>query len=97
MIDERANRLTGRRARGGDAARVSSILKLASSEASQRRYDLLMDLLGSDGLGWQSEGHAEFELGIPRQWLRSRANTIEGGTSEVQLNIIAKRVLGMAS
>jgi alkylation response protein AidB-like acyl-CoA dehydrogenase len=97
LIDERANRLTGRRARGGDAARVSSLLKLASSEASQRRYELLMDLLGSDGLGWDSEGLGDFELGIPRQWLRSRANTIEGGTSEVQLNIIAKRVLGMPS
>jgi alkylation response protein AidB-like acyl-CoA dehydrogenase len=97
MVDERANRLTGARVRGGDAARVSSILKLASSEASQRRYELLMDLLGSDGLGWESEGLDEFELGIPRQWLRSRANTIEGGTSEVQLNIIAKRVLGMPS
>jgi alkylation response protein AidB-like acyl-CoA dehydrogenase len=95
MIDERANRLTGSRVRGGDAARVSSILKLASSEASQRRYSLLMDLLGTRGLGWNNEGQDAFEASIPKQWLRSRANTIEGGTSEVQLNIIAKRVLGM--
>lgn len=95
MIDERANRLTGTRARGGDAARVSSILKLASSEASQRRYSLLMDLLGTDGFGWESDGFSDEERSIPKQWLRSRANTIEGGTSEVQLNIIAKRVLGM--
>jgi alkylation response protein AidB-like acyl-CoA dehydrogenase len=95
MVDERANRLTGGRARGGDAARVSSILKLASSEASQRRYSLLMDLLGTNGFAWESDGYDESERSIPRQWLRSRANTIEGGTSEVQLNIIAKRVLGM--
>jgi alkylation response protein AidB-like acyl-CoA dehydrogenase len=95
MVDERANRLTSGRARGADAARVSSILKLASSEASQHRYDLLMDLLGTNGLGWNSQGHSEYEISIPRQWLRSRANTIEGGTSEIQLNIIAKRVLGM--
>ncbi|MEM7410461.1 MAG: acyl-CoA dehydrogenase family protein [Myxococcota bacterium] len=94
-VDEQANRLTGRRGRGGDAARVSSILKLASSETSQQRYALLMDLLGSEGFGWESEGFSAHELSIPRQWLRSRANTIEGGTSEVQLNIIAKRVLGM--
>ena len=79
----------------GDAARVGGILKLASSEASQQRYSLLMDLLGSNGLGWESEGFDDHQLSIPRQWLRSRANTIEGGTSEVQLNIIAKRVLGM--
>ena len=97
LIDERGNRLTGARARGQDAARVSSILKLMSSEASQARYDLLMDLLGPDGLSWNSEGVAGFDAGIPKQWLRSRANTIEGGTSEVQLNIIAKRVLGMPS
>ena len=95
LVAERANRLTGARARGGDAARVSSILKLASSEASQERYDLLMDLLGTRGLRWQNPGDAGYEAGIPKQWLRSRANTIEGGTSEVQLNIIAKRVLGM--
>jgi acyl-CoA dehydrogenase len=94
-IDERANRLTGGRARGEDAERVSSTLKLASSEASQQRYSLLMDLLGTEGLEWDSAGTAPSS--IPRQWLRSRANTIEGGTSEVQLNIIAKRVLGMTS
>jgi len=95
LVAERANRLTGGRARGADAARVSSILKLASSEASQQRYSLLMDLLGTNGLGWQNEGADAYEASIPKQWLRSRANTIEGGTSEVQLNIIAKRVLGM--
>ena len=94
LVAERANRLTVARSRG-DAARVGGILKLASSEASQQRYSLLMDLLGSDGLGWESEGFDDHQLSIPRQWLRSRANTIEGGTSEVQLNIIAKRVLGM--
>ncbi len=96
MIDERANRLTGARARGGDAARVSSIMKLASSETNQRRYSLLVDLLGHDGLMWNDENTSEYMASIPRQWLRSRANTIEGGTSEVQLNIISKRVLGMS-
>ena len=96
LVDERANRLTGARARGADATRVSSILKLASSEASQQRYSLLMDLLGTQGLDWTSDAAGGEKSPIPRQWLRSRANTIEGGTSEVQLNIIAKRVLGMS-
>lgn len=93
-VDERANRLTGARARGVDAARVSSILKLTSSEASQQRYSLLMDLLGTDALGWQEDDEGST---VAKGWLRSRANTIEGGTSEIQLNIIAKRVLGMSS
>lgn len=95
LVAERANRLTSARVRGRDAARVSSILKLASSSTIQNRYSLLMDLLGTDGFGWQSEGFGEYEGSMPKQWLRSRANTIEGGTNEVQLNIIAKRVLGM--
>lgn len=96
LVDERANRLTGARARGTDATRVSSILKLASSEASQQRYSLLMDLLGTRGLDWNSASSPNAGHSIAKQWLRSRANTIEGGTSEVQLNIIAKRVLGMS-
>jgi alkylation response protein AidB-like acyl-CoA dehydrogenase len=96
LVDERANRLTGARAGGADATRVSSILKLASSEASQQRYSLLMDLLGTRGLDWSSDASSTPGSSIAKQWLRSRANTIEGGTSEVQLNIIAKRVLGMS-
>ncbi len=95
LVVERANRLTGARARGADATRVSSILKLASSEANQQRYSLLMDLLGTQGLGWRNPEADAYAASIPKQWLRSRANTIEGGTSEVQLNIIAKRVLGL--
>ena len=47
------------------------------------------------GLGWEGEACREGQL--PRQWLRSRANSIEGGTSEIQLNIIAKRILGLPS
>jgi alkylation response protein AidB-like acyl-CoA dehydrogenase len=102
LVEERANRLTSRRARTmgsgtSDAARISSILKLVRSETNQRRYDLIVDLLGNDAFGWESDGFGDFELSVPVQWLRSRANTIEGGTSEIQLNIIAKRVLGLPS
>ena len=50
---------------------------------------------GMDSLGWEGE---EFDEGrVARSWLRSKANSIEGGTSEIQLNIIAKRVLGLPS
>ena len=50
---------------------------------------------GARTLGWESPGFDDEELRATRDWLRSRGNTIEGGTSEVQLNIIAKRVLGL--
>jgi alkylation response protein AidB-like acyl-CoA dehydrogenase len=47
------------------------------------------------GLGWEGPGFADDELALAREWLRSRGNSIEGGTSEIQLNIIAKNVLGL--
>ena len=73
----------------------SSIFKLYGTELNQRRRTLMMDILGPQGLGWDGVGFDEHELKVTRDWLRSRGNTIEGGTSEVQLNIIAKRVLGL--
>ncbi|MCE2407338.1 MAG: acyl-CoA dehydrogenase family protein [Pseudomonadales bacterium] len=74
---------------------LSSFFKYYGTEQNMRRQDLMMDILGSQGLGWDGEGFSGFERGSTRGWLRSKANSIEGGTSEVQLNIIAKRVLGL--
>ena len=51
--------------------------------------------MGIQGLGWEGEGFTESELSKTRAWLRTKANSIEGGTSEIQLNVIAKRVLGL--
>jgi alkylation response protein AidB-like acyl-CoA dehydrogenase len=73
----------------------SSIFKLYGTELNQRRRALMRDILGPQGLGWEGAGFEDRELKVTRDWLRSRGNTIEGGTSEVQLNIIAKRVLGL--
>lgn len=74
---------------------TSSMLKNYGCELNKRRYELLMQALGSQSLGWEGAGFADAELQVTREWLRSKANSIEGGTSEVQLNIIAKRVLGL--
>ena len=52
-------------------------------------------MTGPQALGWEGPGFTPEELGMTRDWLRSRGNTIEGGTSEIQLNIIAKQVLGL--
>ena len=71
----------------------SSVLKYYGAELNKRRLELMMDAAGSDGLQW--EGPRPQDGQIARDWLRSKANSIEGGTSEIQLNIIAKRVLGL--
>ncbi|MDE0420301.1 MAG: acyl-CoA dehydrogenase family protein [Gammaproteobacteria bacterium] len=74
---------------------LSSMFKLYGTEQNMRRNDLLMSILGTQGLGWAGDGFTGAERGSTRGWLRSKANSIEGGTSEIQRNIIAKRVLGL--
>ena len=78
---------------GADPGPASSLLKYYGSETNKQRHELKLALSGMDSLGWEGE---VFEEGrVARSWLRSKANSIEGGTSEIQLNIIAKRVLGL--
>ena len=51
--------------------------------------------MGTQGVGWTGEGFQTNELDATRDWLKQKSLTIAGGTKEVQLNIIAKRVLGL--
>jgi alkylation response protein AidB-like acyl-CoA dehydrogenase len=74
---------------------ASSIFKYYGTELNKRRYELLLELMGTKALGWEGDGFSDDELGITRSWLRSKGNSIEGGTSEVQLNVVSKRVLGL--
>ena len=99
-MDTRAFGLTVQRAR--DAAKAgqqpgpeSSMFKIYGTEINMRRNELSVRIAGPQALGWEGPGFDEDELALTRDWLRSRGNSIEGGTSEVQLNIIAKRVLGL--
>ncbi|HOW48123.1 MAG TPA: acyl-CoA dehydrogenase family protein [Rubrivivax sp.] len=69
----------------------SSALKYYGAELNKRRQELVMAALGSDALEW--EGARSNDGAAARAWLRSKANSIEGGTSEVQLNVVAKRIL----
>lgn len=73
----------------------SSMFKVYGTELNQRRQELLLSIYGPECLGWEGQGFDKNELELCRTWLRSRGNTIEGGTSEIQLNIMAKRVLGL--
>jgi acyl-CoA dehydrogenase len=69
-----------------------SLIKLVSTELNMKREDFIVELLGLDGLSWDGDAAVQ-NVGRAREWLRSRANSIEGGTSEIQLNIIARHGL----
>lgn len=99
-MDTRAFGLTVQRVR--DAAKAgqqpgpeSSLFKIYATEVNMRRHELMVKIMGPQALGWEGPGFEQDELDLTRDWLRSRGNSIEGGTSEIQLNIIAKRVLGL--
>ena len=74
---------------GNETGAMSSMLKYYGTELNKRRAELMMSIAGSEGLKF-GDGQAEELAPI---WLRTKANSIEGGTSEVQLNIISKHVL----
>jgi len=99
-MDQRAYQLTMHRA-ADEAANnqaptfLSSFFKLYGTEQNMRRSDLVVSIMGSKGLGWSGDGFKPSERANTRGWLRSKANSIEGGSSEVQRNIIAKRILGL--
>ena len=91
----RAFALTLERLAGGPPGPESSILKVVGSELKQRRTELGVEILGPQGLGWEGPGFSDDALAVTESWLRERAATIEGGTTEIQLNIIARHVLGL--
>ena len=76
---------------GASLGAKSSMLKYYGTELNKRRFELMMDLAGHDGLEWESERSNDGQLA--RSWLRTKGNSIEGGTSEIQLNIISKHIL----
>jgi alkylation response protein AidB-like acyl-CoA dehydrogenase len=83
-------------AKAGQAVgHTASILKYGAAKMNQDRHELLIEALGTEGLGWEGEGFDKGAKKVTRQWLRSKGNSIEGGTSEINLNVIAKRVLGL--
>jgi alkylation response protein AidB-like acyl-CoA dehydrogenase len=85
----------------GDPGPDGSGLKLTFSDLAQEAASLALDIAGADGLRYDDWSLRRPDLTTPPQrvpaywYLRNRANSIEGGTSEVLRNIIAERVLGM--
>ena len=74
---------------------ATSIIKYAAATFAQERSELMVEAMGAQGLGWEGEAYAPLELTATHGWLRSKGNSIEGGTSEVNLNVVSKRVLGL--
>jgi acyl-CoA dehydrogenase len=70
-----------------------SMMKYAGTELNKARHELVMAAGGSDALEWESDRSRKGKSA--REWLRTKANSIEGGTSEIQLGIIAKRILDL--
>ena len=97
-MDDMAFQLTAERI--GDEAKAgqgtgaaSSMLKYAGTENNKRRHELLLGIYGTRSLAWEGEAFKDGQMAS--QWLRTKGNSIEGGTSEIQLNIISKRILGL--
>ena len=69
------------------------VMKYVGTEAEKTKSELLLAIMGSRGLGWEGDDFTAEELDTLRLWAMSKAMTIAGGSSEVQLNVIAKSVL----
>jgi acyl-CoA dehydrogenase len=79
---------------GNETGAMSSMLKYYGTELNKRRAELMMSVTGTESLKF---GDTPSEGDLAPIWLRTKANSIEGGTSEIQLNIIAKNVLRLPS
>ena len=100
MMDAKAHSLTlGRimaEARGNaKVTATASILKNAASAVAQQRAELIVELMGHNGLGWEGDGYTKAEVEAVRAWLGGKAMSIYGGSFEIQNNIIAKNILGL--
>jgi alkylation response protein AidB-like acyl-CoA dehydrogenase len=106
-MDNELLRITSQRARAaqksGNPGPEGSVMKLAQADINKHMWEIAVDVLGQDGLAFEAgyelrqsgfEGRSA-EAFAKYQFLRSRANSIEGGTSEIMKNILGERVLGL--
>ena len=100
LMDARAFSLTSRRlhetlAVRQDASALAAIMKLVQTEQEVQKYELLQQLMGQRGLSWEGGDFSPDEHDVARLWLYTKTYTVAGGSSEIQLNLIARRVLGL--
>jgi alkylation response protein AidB-like acyl-CoA dehydrogenase len=89
------SRVAAESSAGNGPSAATSIIKYAAAALAQQRGELMVETLGHQGLGWEGDDFTPAEILATRGWLRSKGNSIEGGTSEVNLNVVSKRVLGL--
>ncbi|WP_430424116.1 acyl-CoA dehydrogenase family protein [Phenylobacterium sp.] len=99
-MDARAHALTIERAREESKGNVNpsaatSIMKNSGTWIGQTRAELLLEVMGHQGLGWSGDDFSREEIEAVRGWLSGKAWTIFGGSQEVQSNIVSKRILGL--
>jgi alkylation response protein AidB-like acyl-CoA dehydrogenase len=98
-MDAHAFKLTQRRtveeSEGSTPGPATSIFKLYGADLARARTELQVTIMGTRGVGWETENFSADEAATTRTWLSTKARAIAGGTNEVQKNIIAKRVLGL--
>lgn len=80
---------------GGTPGAATSIFKFFGADLAKEQMELQLKVRGTQALGWEGEMYTQDELNVAHAWLGSKAASIAGGSNEVQLNIIAKRVLGL--
>jgi len=95
IFDLTIQRVTDEAKTGNNSGALSSFFKYYATELNMAREELIIALSGSDGLVFEHNHKSEGNLA--RKFCRSKGNSIEGGTSEIQLNIISKRILGLPS
>ena len=100
QIDAKAHALTIQRAteeaKGNvNPSATTSVMKNSGTWIGQTRAELLIEIMGAQGLGWDGEAFEKDELEAVRTWLSGKATTIFGGSQEIQSNIVSKRILGL--
>jgi alkylation response protein AidB-like acyl-CoA dehydrogenase len=100
QIDAKAHALTLKRA--ADEAKsnlnpsaTTSVMKNSGTWIGQEKAELIVEILGAQGLGWEGEAFTKEERDAVRAWLSGKATTIFGGSQEIQANIVSKRILGL--
>lgn len=100
LMDVRAHSLTLARAATdakGNAgpSNAASVLKNSATAIAQTKAELAIEIMGFQGLGWEGAEFSDVERSAVRNWLNSKSKSILGGTTEIQYNIISKKILGL--